>query len=230
MTPVTPIRTEELIAALAADAAPVSLLPPVKVRLARWTMLALSVTTALSVLIGVRSDVGVAVLDRAFEVEALLMLATALSAGATAFVLSVPGAESTPALRALPLLTAGAWIVQLAWLLARGGETWSTVRLEPWHVACGARIALLAVAPAVASLMIVRRAAPLEYTWTSGLSVLGAVAFAALGVQFVCPIDRASHLFVSHALPVAALALLGAAVGTRVLERDRSSGARAFSG
>jgi hypothetical protein len=147
-------------------------------------------------------------------------VATALLSAAAAFVSSVPGLERTPLQRWVPLLSLGAWIGVLTLSITAGGRIGRT---DPriLHVACIVQISLLALVPAWMLFAMLRRALPLERRWSSGLATLAAVALAASGTQFICPIDDPLHLLVGHAVPVAALALAGAFLGPRAVAAPR---------
>jgi hypothetical protein len=212
-----PVRTEDLIVALAADASRVVRLPSVTMRASRWMAAAATLTMLGVSLIGFRADLLMRIREVAFAREAALILAAGVLAAIAAFVLSVPGAERTGYQRLLPLPAVLAWVGALAERLAREGAPWAAVMTEPWHLACGAQILVLSLAPALAAFVMIRRAAPLQFGWTAFLSALAALAFATAGVQLACPIDPASHVLVSHALPLAVLTVLGAAAGARWL-------------
>jgi hypothetical protein len=62
---------------------------------------------------------------------------------------------------------------------------------------------------------MLRGAAPLRHRWSAGLATLAALALAAAGTQFICPIDDPAHYLVGHFAPVAALAILGTLIGHR---------------
>ena len=78
----------------------------------------------------------------------------------------------------------------------------------------------LAFAPAATGLIMLRRAAPRQRGWVGLCTVLAACSLAMLGTQAVCARDAAGHVLVWHAAPVAAAALVGAAVSPRILRRS----------
>ena len=212
-----PRLIEDLIVALAADARPVSRLPPMGARVRRWLAATTAATVAGVGVIGARGDLPARIREAAFAGEAALMLSTGVLAAAAAFALSVPGAERTRYQRLLPLAAVVGWTGMVAGRLAREGASWAAVAAEPWHLACGAQILALSLLPAIGAFFMIRRAAPLQLGWTAFVASLAALAFAAVGVQLVCPIDPASHTVVSHAVPMAVLAAIGAVAGARWL-------------
>jgi hypothetical protein len=99
--------------------------------------------------------------------------------------------------------------------VASGGSSLSRIAAFPVHVGCVAQIVALSLIPGLALFTMLRRAAPLRLSWSAGLASLAAFAAAAAGTQFLCPINDPAHLLVGHAVPVAALALAGALIGSR---------------
>jgi hypothetical protein len=60
---------------------------------------------------------------------------------------------------------------------------------------------------------MLRRSAPLRLSWTGALAMVAALSGGALAIQFICPVDAASHALLGHLGPVVALAVLGAWAG-----------------
>jgi hypothetical protein len=210
------VKTEDLIIRLAQSAAPVQPLAPPMQRFTRWALGATAATALGVILFGARSDAWALTRDASFVTIAGATLATAFLSAAAAFVLSIPGVERTPVQRWIPLLALGAWTGILALSILSGGRVGRT---DPRviHVACIVQIITIALVPIWMVFAMLRRALPLERGWSSGLATLAAVALAAGGTQFICPIDDPLHLLVGHAGPVAVLALLGAFFGVRAL-------------
>ncbi len=211
------MRTDELIVQLARAAGPVRPLPGPSVRLGRWTAAAVPVTALSVIVIGPRADVLTAIHEPAFVGLAVATLATVLLSAASAFVLSVPGAERSRLQRALPLLAGGVWVLVLVGLLTTSGDPGRRVLALPIHRLCVIEIAGLGVLPAWALFAMLRRAAPLRRAWSAALATLASVALGAAATQFLCPLDDPAHQLVGHALPVALLAIWGAIVGRRWL-------------
>jgi hypothetical protein len=212
-------RTEQLIVALVADGAAVTPLPPVRARVARWLGASTALTAAGTWLIGVRPDLAAAARDAAFVGDAALTTATAGLAAVGAFALSIPAGERFRTQRAWPLAVAVALVAEIAWRFGSHGGTWQALATEPWHLACALRMFALAALPGVAAFSMIRRAAPLEPRWTAGLASLAALALGAVGTQLACPLGSTAHMLVSHMVPLAALALLGIALGTNFMRK-----------
>ena len=216
--------TEDLIVRLVADAAPVKRLAPARIRLARWLGGTTTLTAAAVWAIGAREDLGTALRDPTFAGDGLLTLATAALAAATAFSLSVPGADGTRLRRWLPIGSAAVWIAWLATRVSAAPGAWHTFATEPWHLACGARLLLVAAGPAAGAFLMIRRAAPLQPGWAATMAALAALGFAAVAVRVLCPIDAPAHLLVMHAGSFVLLTALSGAIGAPRLRDRRPTG------
>jgi len=208
-------RTEQLIVELARDAAPVTRLPPMVVRLARWIAMALAAAAAGVWLIGAREDLWPALTTPSVFASVALTLVAAATAGAAALRLSVPGADQARYSRWVPIAATASWVAVL-WTLSReAGVSTEALLREPFHLACGARVVALSLLPSLALVSGVRRGFALDRVWAAVLAVLAGSALAAGSVQLVCPIDRPAHLLVAHALPMLLLAALGGLAASR---------------
>jgi hypothetical protein len=215
------VRTDELIQQLASDLEPVRPLRPVSLRVAGWVVLAGASLAMVMLLMGVRRELG-DTLDRAdFAFEALLLLATALSAAAAALVISVPGAEQSRLVRWLPMVGGIACLLWAAGELGLAAATGApTGRLTfAWH--CVYKTTSVAAIPGAALFLMVRRAAPMHATWAGLLAVLATTAVGVLGANIICPNDRPLHMLLWHVAPLLLFAALGAALGTWLLRWPR---------
>jgi hypothetical protein len=211
------VKTEELIVQLTHSLEPVQPLASPFVRLVRWVALSITVGAIGVLAIGARADFADSVRDPAFAGVALLAIATGIAAAAGALLLSVPGAERSPAQRGLPLLLLIAWTASLAMMLVSGGAALERLLALPVHVACVMEIAAFALVPGWALFDMLRRAAPLKVVWTAVLAALAATALGAAATQMVCPVDDPAHHLVSHITPMALFAMIGASARQRSL-------------
>jgi hypothetical protein len=216
------MRTDELIADLAGRAAPVRPLPAPGIRTLRWSALALAAAAAGVAVFGVRRDLAVMIAQPFFVWTAVLALGTAVMAGAAAFVLAVPGAERSPALRASAIALAALWGATLVAATATAGAGFA--RVSDWYV-CFARVAAIALVPALAELAMLRRAAPLRRSLTAWLALAAALALGAVAIQLICPLNDPAHALLGHFGPVAALAWVGAIAGRRLFDAPPAVGA-----
>jgi hypothetical protein len=212
------VRTEDLIVQLASGAGAVQPLPRPSVRLARWTAGVIPLIALAVMVIGPRRDVLTAIRQPTFMVLALLTLATALLAAASAFVLSVPGAERAPSYRTTALTAGSVWAFMLVVWLMEGGDAARRLLVLPIHWLCVIEIAGLGVIPGWALFGMLRRAAPLRRAWTGALATLAAAALGAAATQVLCPIDDPAHQLVGHLLPVTVLAVAGTIAGRRAFD------------
>ena len=213
------MTTEDLIVHLAQSAGPVQPLAPPLRRLCGWAAAATVATVVGAAVIGVRPDSGAMAREISFVVLAAVTIATALVAAATALVLSVPGAERSATQRWAPVGVASLWAVMLTFSLLSGDSAAERMLAFPVHVGCVLQIAGLAVLPGLGLFAMLRRAAPLRHSWSGGIATLAAVALAAAGTQFICPIDDPAHLLVGHFVPVVMFAMSGAWLGRRAFRR-----------
>jgi hypothetical protein len=222
------VETEHLIAALAREAGPVRPLAAPRIRLARF-----AASTGLLLALGIwlwgpRADLGSSLGSPMFVTLAFLTLLTAGAASARTFALSVPGFERVRGARWAPIASGLVWAILLATALG-WGEPLGPEPSVAFYETCVFRIASLSVLPGGILFIMLRRAAPLRLGWTTGLAALAAFAWAALAVQFICPINAPAHLLQSHVGTVAVGTLAGFGVGS-VFHRLASSGAKAHAG
>ena len=215
------MRTDDLIRQLTSDAQPVRRLRPVAVRVAGWVVLAIASFAVVALLMGVRRDLGEAIDQANFAVQALLLIVTALSAAAGALIVSVPGAQRKALVRWLPVIAgvlAVVWVAgELVFAAAIGAPTG---RLTfAWH--CIYKTTAIAAVPGIALFLMVRRAAPLHAAWAGLLAVLATTAVGVLGANVICPVDRPLHMLLWHVSPLVLFAGGGAALGMWLLKWPR---------
>jgi hypothetical protein len=201
------MRTDELIAGLASEIAPVRPLRPPGSRAVAWLLVALAAAGAGVVFYTARPDIGAAIRQSAFHLNALLAAGTMVAAAFSALVLAVPARERTPVLRGTTMALLALWAATL--VVATVPTGYSVVGDSHWPI-CFARVALIAAVPAIVLAGMLRRAAPLRPAWAAGLALVAALAAGALAVQFVCPVDDPGHALMGHLLPVAGVPAIGA--------------------
>ena len=214
------MRTDELIVQLARAARPIRPLPPPGVRALRWLAAALLMMMVAIALVGPRDDLASALGRPIFLASFAALLLTLATGASAAFVLSVPGAERSPAQHVLPVLTAATWTA--IWL-----SVWSSAevpdgpRTAPIHRACAIQIAMCALAAGWLLFAMIVRAAPLRPLWTAAVAGLASMAAGAAVAQLFCPIDDARHQLAGHV--IVGLIVAGAALlaGGLVLSSGR---------
>jgi len=216
------VKTEDLIVKLAAEAGPVQPVASVGTRLLRWGLAATASAAVMVMFARPRPDVTSLLTDPAYVFTTATILALAVASAIAALSLSVPNDRRSAAIRLAPFAAAGAWGVLLAVRLAGQGPVFSQLFSEPVHLACLLQISAVALVPAVVLVGQVRRAAPLDTTWSGIFAVAASLGAGAVSSAIICPIDRIAHQTWWHYLPVLSLAALGVIVGARWLARFRS--------
>jgi hypothetical protein len=216
------VKTDLLIVELARDLRPVRPLSSPSVRLSSWLAGVMAVAAFGIWLLGPRADLASAIANAVYDARLALTVAAGIFAGAAAFVLSVPAAEQYRAQRIIPFICAIAWTLLLAFVLVGGGRGVERLLAFPVNWPCGYKILAFSVIFGSALLTALRRAAPLERTWTAALAALSSTALAAAATQLICPVDDAAHQIVGHVAPVTVLAFLGTVIGFRTLRWPRS--------
>jgi hypothetical protein len=186
----------------------------------RWFAAAVLMMIVAIVMIGPRADL-VPALSRPVFLGSLAALLLTLASGASAaFVLSVPGAERSPAQHVLPLLTAAAW--PAIWLVvfstAGAPARWA---ITLFHWTCAIEIAVFALAPGWLLLAVIAGAAPLRPLWTAAVASLASMAIGAAVAQVLCPLDDPQHQLVGHVLAALVVAGAGLLAGRRALKAWR---------
>lgn len=192
------MRSEELIARLAAELSPVRRLPPPLALLALWTLLALALIGLAVQVFGLRAGAPMTGFDRWQMAGAGL---TALLAGLAAFQLAVPGRDPRWAL--LPLPGLALWLGHLGlgclgdWLAGRGSfwVSWS----------CMGFILGFGLPLTLAILRLTRHAAWFRPTPVAMLGALSAAAFASLGLTLVHPTHGPAMVLAWHGVAVLAI-------------------------
>jgi len=206
------MKTDDLIVRLAQSATPVTPLAPPFVRLGRWAAVSCAVAGAAILAIGARADLSPALMRGPFAGSLVLLLIATVASAAMALVSSVPGAERTRALRAVPVVAAAAWLG--LWLLLALA---STGHGKVFHWACAIEILTIAVVCGLDLFVMVRRAAPLRAGWTAFTVCLAAVMLGAAATQIICPVDDPAHQLVGHVLTAIVVGAAGLVAGRRVL-------------
>ena len=208
--------TDALVRALAGDLTPVRRLPGVEARTAAWLALAALVTVLATLAIGVRPDLAHQLSEPSYLAEAAALAIAVVAAARCAFRLGVPGLPPTALASTVPAAAGALWALHVA-------QRWSSDGAElaamSWTggLPCVARLLALAIVPAAVAVVMLRRAAPQHRTWAGLCVAVAAGSFAMLGTQAICPRDTAGHVLAWHVAPLAAIALIGAALGRRLL-------------
>jgi hypothetical protein len=210
------VKTDDLIVRLAQSATPVTPLTPPSVRLARWTAVSLAVAALAVFVIGPRINLSAALGRGPFAGSLVLLLVATISSAGAALVASVPGAERSPLVRAVPILAFAGWVG--LWLVL----ALSSTRVgRVLHSACAIEILGIAIVCGVTLFVMIRRAAPLRKSWTAAMACVAAVTIGAAATQIICPVDDATHQLVGHALTAIVVGAAGTFLGRRAIHLSR---------
>lgn len=211
------MKTDDLIALLAADTAPVRRAAASKqLAIGMALGIPLAILTMLLTL-GTRPDLAQAMLLPMFWMKVLFPAAVACAGFATLTRLARPGvsARSGAIATLLPLLLLGLmaiWAYADAPAAARAAMVWG----ESWRV-CTLSIVLISVPIFAAAFASLRRLAPTQLTRAGACAgVLSGAAGAAV-YAFHCPETALPFLAIWYVAAIAASAGLGAVLGPRLL-------------
>lgn len=216
------MRTEELIARLAADARPLRPLRSPLVRAAIWLACALPWVLAVIWIMGPRADLGTRMTDPRWLIEEGAAFATAVTAAAAAFCAGVPGRARWESF--MPLLPLAVWLGVLGqgcvhdWLqLGPAGLVLS----PDWL--CLPGIVLVGAGPAVAIALMILRGSPIAPATTTALAALAAGGLAGAALPVFHREDASLMVLVWQAGTVLGLTGLAGAAGRKILRWPRSA-------
>jgi hypothetical protein len=93
----------------------------------------------------------------------------------------------------------------------------ASVYISPWGSRCLVISAIVGVGVLAILVAALRRAVPVASRLRGAALGAAAGAWAGVALFVFCPSDALQHILIGHVLPIAALTLLGAAVGPRWL-------------
>ena len=212
----TRFDTDALIDRLAGDATPVRRIVPAWRRVLGWLCLGLPPALAIIAFHGLATGLPALLGDGQFVVEQAAALATAAAAAAAAFASTIPGADRRWLwLPAIPLVI---WLLTLGrgclndWL--RMGQEGLALRPD---FECFGPMLLMAVVPAAAMLLMLRRGAPLAPRTTLFLGALATASVVAFGLRFFHIGDASIMVLVWHMGLAAVLSVAAGLAGPRAL-------------
>jgi hypothetical protein len=219
--------TDALIRSLTSDLVPVRRLRTVNIRTALWAGLAALCVALGTLALGARPDLARKLSDVGYWADSAALVAVSVSAARCAFRLGVPGIEPTPLAWTVLAAAWALWGLRVASRWSSGGMAVDLAAMS-WieGLPCIWRMLGLALAPAAMGLILVRKAAARRRGWAGSCAVLAACSLAMLGTQAVCARDAAGHVLAWHVMPVAAAALIGAAIGGRILRPSTTRSVR----
>lgn len=210
------MKTEDLIASLAAEAAPVRPLAGPAVRAARWLLISLPLVAVVVAAHGSLPGLDRLAADPRFVVETVATALTAVLAAIAAFAAVVPGTSRV--WLAAPLLPLAVWLAAVGQGCV---DDWNTmgasalaIRID-WD--CFLPMVAVGVAPAVVLVLMLRSGAPVRPRLALALGGLAVGAVANLGLQSFHIADISLMVLIWHLGAVGVLALVSAWAGPVVL-------------
>lgn len=208
------MKTDDLIAALAADNIPTQRSPTRGVLPAVLIGAVVSFVAFLAVL-GPRPDFAQALGTWRFDLKLAIVAAAALASFAECLRLMRPTAQ--PSARTALIVAAPLAVAVLIELFLVPSEAWAARQIGQNMYVCLTAIPLLAVAPLIAFIYAMRRGAPSSPGRAGAMAGLASAAIAATLYATHCPDD--SPLFVATWYSLAALIVIaaGALIGRYLL-------------
>ncbi|MFA5949247.1 MAG: NrsF family protein [Hyphomicrobium sp.] len=210
------MRTNELIAALAADCPPSRTSPDRSIAIA-LAIGSLAAALAFVIFLGPRPDFAAALATWRFDVKFVVTGILASAAIWSLFRLSRPVVAPSSVAKSLllaPLVLLSCVAVEL---VEFPSQQWSARLIGQNSLVCLTVVPLLALAPLASLLLALRTGAPASPTSTGAIAGLAAGAIAAFLYAALCTND--SPLFVTtwYTIAILAVAFFGALVGRRML-------------
>lgn len=203
--------TDQLIAQLAAQPAVAPARSPWRIA-ARWLAATLAYVALLVAIAGTRPDLMLKFQSPLFMGEIALLVAIILFSSLSAALLAFPDGHQHRALAAAPLVFFLAFIgLMLAALQRDAGPS-------PHGVECLACISFYSLFPALWMFWQVRRLATTQRKRSGAIVAVTAFSIGALALRLCEPTDNIAHVVLWHYLPMIGAAVLGAAIGQRLLK------------
>jgi hypothetical protein len=211
------VKTDDLIALLAADSAPV-------VRRAAFRQIAIAVVVGVALaavlmqlMLGVRPDLGQALFLPAFWMKLLFPAALAIASLATLARLARPGVGARAGGVAIAAPIVLLWLIAMAaYAAAPPAERAALVWGQTWRV-CTLNIVLISAPIFAATLIALRQLAPTRLVLAGACAgTLGGAAGATV-YAFHCPETALPFMAVWYVAGIGVTTLAGACLGPRVL-------------
>ncbi len=208
------MKTDDLIAALAADTLPQ---PTVAQRLARSFPAALAVCVAVFVVFwGTRPDLAAA-LASASVLKTLVPALLVVLAGAGVLALAHPGMRTDRRLGLIGLFVAALAVALAAYLLRDGVAGVAMALSKPSLATCLVSIPLLGLPLLAAILWSLSSGAVMRPRLTGAVAGLMAGGASASVYSAYCDTDMVLYVILAYGTAILSLAVIGALVGPRVL-------------
>jgi hypothetical protein len=211
----------DLVGQLVADLRPVR---PVRVgrMVACAVLLEIVVVRTVAWLFGFHMVATERVFDPAFAGLLVALASGAVASAVAMTMLAVPGRTVSSAARAFVLAVPPALALVVVVFSPWGGSFDGVVAVLLAGFGCTKNTLIVATPAWIASLLLLRRLAPLDPLRVGLFSACSALLAGALFVQMACPNCDSWHLAISHYVPLLLAAWIGAMLSPLVLSRRAS--------
>lgn len=209
------MKTEKLIEQLSEDNVPVTPMRPLRSYII-WVTIALIIAGAVTLLLGVRSDMSSKLNSTLYMVEMFSALATGLLAALAAHWLALPDVRQQKWVLWLPIfpLTVLVFMIGYQFFI----QPLNLGKEEGQHAGCIMDVVYVATFPAILLFFLIYKAATTKSKLASTMAVISVLAFGYMSSRIICPSDALTHLLLWHYLPIVFFSIAGAFIGYRVLK------------
>lgn len=213
----SPVKTSDLIQALAAEPAPEGRRIGFAPAMAAWLLLAaLSVGVAMA-LVPLRPDFSIKVKDPGYVLETGLWLAVSLAAAALAYLSAIPARLRTRASAGLLGAVGGLIVAAVAFRHPEAMVGSLESELSVRNSACGLIISTFGAVQGAGFFVLARRLAPTRPMLTGLWAAVSSGALGGFAIQTICEHESLLHIALWHLGAFSAVLALGALLGRRLL-------------
>ena len=209
------MKTDDLIEQLSADVRPVRPLAAPALRALVWLALAVPPVLIVVAVHGVQKSPAMVLGDGRAVIEALAMIATAVTAGIAAFASEVPGAGRRWLW--LPLVPLAVWVASVGESCLADFQTAGAAALAIGSDPCLVPTFFASIVPAAVMFAMIRRGAPLAPVTTLALGGLAVAALVNFGMMLFHVGDVSLSVLVWHGGAIALVAAAAGLSGPRML-------------
>lgn len=215
------METDRLIDALIADAKPVRRLAPPMLRALSWMIVAAIIVAIISLLHGLRPDLGAKLDDSMFVIQVLAAAATGALAGIAAFQISLP--DRSMAWAALPLPALAVWFSVVGYGCLTDWISLDADSIRLGRAAdCLATLVVTSVPLWLLLIVMLRRASPMSRVISALTASLAVAAVTSAAMSLYHDLDATIMVLMWNVGTAVLVIGLGRAFGPGLLNRARA--------